>query len=241
VQISNNTGNSIQGDIKIMKIAVVHGQNHKGSTYHITHMLLDNLNCTKEDVSEFYVNGISDCVGCFQCVMKGEDTCPHRSQIEEMIRAIEEANVIIIDSPTYVLNVSGQLKTFFDHMGYCWISHRPYPTMKQKIGVAISTTAGAGAKGTTKLIASQMFWWSVGKTYQLPVTVAAMNWDQMSAKRKAKAERKTSNIAKAIQCKLGHVKPGIKARFMFSMMKQMHKGMDYSPVDMKYWKEKGWI
>lgn len=224
-----------------MKVAVIHGQQHKGNTYHVTWMLLTKLNITKEDISEFYVNGIDNCVGCFQCVMKGEHRCPHRSQIDEMIKAIEEADVIIIDSPTYVLNVSGQLKTFFDHMGYRWISHRPYPTMKHKIGVAISTTAGAGAKKTTKMIASQMFWWSVGKTYQLPVTVAAMNWEQMSTKRKEKAERKASDIARAIRRKIGHVKPGIKARFMFFIMKQMHKGMDYSPVDKNYWKENGWI
>ncbi|SHO51537.1 flavodoxin family protein [Anaerocolumna xylanovorans] len=224
-----------------MKIAVVHGQLHKGSTYHITRMLLEKLNCVKEDVSEFYVNGIGDCVGCFQCIMKGEDTCPHRRQTEDIIKALEEADIIVIDSPTYVLSVSGQLKTFLDHMGYRWISHRPYPSMKQKIGVAISTTAGAGARKTTKFIASQMSWWAVGKTYQLPVTVSAMNWEQVNAKRKVQAERKAANIAKAIRHKSGHVKPGIKARFMFFLMKQMHKGMDYNPVDMNYWKEKGWI
>lgn len=224
-----------------MKIVVVHGQTHKGSTYHITQMLLDKLSCDKKDVLEFYVNDIGDCVGCFQCVMKGEDTCPHRCQTEKIIKAIEEADLIIIDSPTYVLNISGQLKTFFDHMGYRWISHRPHPSMKNKIGVAISTTAGTGAKQTTKLIVSQMFWWSVGKTYQMPVTVAAMNWNQMTDKRKLKVEKKATKTAKAIQNKLGHVRPGIKARFMFFLMKQMHKGMDYSPVDMNYWKDKGWI
>jgi len=48
------------------------------------------------------------------------------------------------------MEMSGQLKTFFDHMAYRWISHRPHPSMKNKIGVAISTTAGAGAKGPQK-------------------------------------------------------------------------------------------
>jgi len=224
-----------------MKIAVIHGQSHKGSTYHITHMLLDHLNCAKEEISEFYVNGIGSCVGCYQCIMKGEDTCPHRSQIGTLIAALEESDVIIIDSPTYVLSMSGQLKTFFDHMGYRYISHRPHPSMKGKIGVAISTTAGAGARKTTKMIASQMFWWSVGKTYQLPVTVAAMSWNQVSEKIKAKTEQRTARLAKAVQHKLGYVRPGIKARFMFFIMKQVHKGMDYSPLDMEYWKIQGWI
>lgn len=36
-----------------MKAAVVHGQAHKGSTYHLTHMLLERLNCEKTDISEF--------------------------------------------------------------------------------------------------------------------------------------------------------------------------------------------
>jgi multimeric flavodoxin WrbA len=224
-----------------MKIAVIHGQLHKGSTYHVTQMLLDKLSCANEDISEFYVNHIDFCVGCFQCIMKGEDTCPHRSQIEDMITALEDADMIIMDSPTYVLSMSGQLKTFFDHMGYRYISHRPHPSMKKKIGVAISTTAGAGANKTTKLIASQMFWWSIGKIYRLPVTSAAMNWNQMSEQRKVKAEMKAAKLAKAIAKKLGRVKPGMKARFMFSIMKQMHKGMDYSPLDMKFWKEQGWI
>lgn len=126
-------------------------------------------------------------------------------------------------------------------MGYRWVTHRPYPSMRQKIGVAISTTAGAGAKKTTKMIASQMFWWTVGKTYQLPVTVAAMNWNEISEKRRANVEKKTSHIAKAICRKSGHVKPGIKSRLLFFMMTQMHKGMDYSPADSSYWKENGWI
>ena len=224
-----------------MKITVIHGQQHKGSTYHITQMLLDKLNYVQEDLIEFYVNNISDCVGCFQCFMKGENSCPHRSQIEDIINAIEEADLIVIDSPTYVFSVSGQLKTFFDHMGYRWISHRPHPSMNHKIGVAISTTAGSGAKKTTKMIASQMFWWSVGKTYQLPITVAAMNWDEMSRARKEKAAKKASQIAKSIHSNLGHVKPGLKGRFMFFIMKQMHKGMDYNPLEVSYWKEQGWI
>lgn len=224
-----------------MKIVVVHGQQHKGNTYHITTMLLDQLNCTKKDILEFYVNDLKHCSGCFQCIMKGENTCPHRSQTENVIVALEEADVIIIDSPTYVLSVSGQLKTFFDHMGYRWISHRPHPSMKQKIGIAISTTAGTGAKKTTKMIASQMFWWSVGKIYQFPVTVAAMNWEQVSEKRKATAQKKAIKISKKIERKLGYVKPGLKARIMFFIMKQMHKGMDYSPLDKNHWQEQGWI
>ena len=66
-------------------------------------------------------------------------------------------------------------------------------------------------KKVTKLISSQMFWWSVGRIYQLPMAVAE------------------------------HIKPGIRTQFIFNLMKGMHKKMNYNPVDSYYWKDQGWI
>lgn len=224
-----------------MKVAVVHGQAHKGSTYYLTQMLLDKLKSNSEDISEFYVNGIEDCIGCFQCIMKDENICPHRSQIKEIIQGIEEADVIVIDSPTYVFSMSGQLKTFFDHMGYRWMSHRPHASMNKKIGIAISSAAGAGASKTTKQIASQLFWWGVGKTYKIPFTVSAMGWDEVNDKIKEKADKKMTKIADVILHQVDCVKPGLKSKLMFLIMKQMQKGMGYNQVDVKHWKDNGWI
>ena len=39
-----------------MKITIIHGQNHKGSTYHIAKMLADKLD---GEVTEFFCPGIS--------------------------------------------------------------------------------------------------------------------------------------------------------------------------------------
>lgn len=39
-----------------MKVAVINGQSHHGNTYQVTHLLLDKLNCTAEEVKEFDVN-----------------------------------------------------------------------------------------------------------------------------------------------------------------------------------------
>ena len=49
-------------------------------------------------------------------------------------------------TPPTVPSMTGQLKTFLDHMGYRWLPHRPHPQMFRKIGLAVSTAAGAGAK-----------------------------------------------------------------------------------------------
>lgn len=224
-----------------MKIAVVHGQAHKGSTYHLTHMLLDRFNGEETDVLEFYVNDLGNCTGCFTCIRKDEKHCPHRKQTAPVIEAIEAADIIIMDSPNYVMGMSGQLKTFCDHMGYRWMSHRPHSSMRDKIGVAVSTAAGAGALKVTKDICSQFFWWNVGKTYCLPFIAAASSWNEVKPGKRIKMEKAVDKLAKKINRKTGKVKPGIKSRLYFFIMKGMHKNMSYNPVDSAYWKNQGWI
>ncbi len=54
-----------------MNIVIIHGQNHKGSTYHIVKMLSDKLHGS---VTEFFLprDFGSFCVGCTSCFMKSE-------------------------------------------------------------------------------------------------------------------------------------------------------------------------
>ena len=66
-----------------MKIAVLHGQKHHGSTWNATRLLLDQLGASTCD--EFFVNDIPDCIGCFTCVLNDEEKCPHRSLIKPII------------------------------------------------------------------------------------------------------------------------------------------------------------
>lgn len=57
-----------------MKIAVINGQNHKGSTYHIGKQVADKLG---GEVTEFFLpRDFGDfCVGCTQCFLKSETLC----------------------------------------------------------------------------------------------------------------------------------------------------------------------
>lgn len=224
-----------------MKVAVIHGQAHQGSTYNVTRSLLDELNCEESDIWEFRINGMGQCVGCFQCILKDEEKCPHREQVEPIIRAMEEADVIVVESPNYVMGMTGQLKSFFDHLGYRWMAHRPNGEMRKKIAVAISTTAGSGAKKATKDIATQFMWLATGKIYQLPFVVQASSWDGVKEDKKEQIQKKTLALAKKINRKTGKVNPSLKVRFYFFIMKQMQKSVGYNPVDVAWWKSNGWI
>lgn len=224
-----------------MKVVVIHGQSHKGSTYHITKLLVDELVKDKCEVLEFQTNDIKPCVGCFSCFIKDEKLCPQRSAVAPIIESIEQSDIIIVESPNYCMGMSGQLKTFFDHMGYRWITHRPHPSMKNKTGVAISTTAGVGASKTTKSIKQQMFWWGVAKIYRISVTVASFNWDEIKHNKKAVIIKRVKKVARKISKTADNVKPGIKWRFLFNLMKAQQKGATWNSIDQKHWKDNGWI
>lgn len=223
-----------------MKIVVVHGQSHKKNTYKVTQFLIKQLNCSEEDIVEFNVNKISHCCGCTKCIMENECLCPHYEQISPIITSIDEAEVIIFDSPNYCMGMTGQMKSFCDHLAYRWMSHRPVD-MRSKIGVAISTTAGVGASKATRQIAEQMIWWSVGKVYQIPFTIGAFSIEEVEQNKLQKLDKKINKIAKNINKRAGNSKPCFKTRFYFKVMTMMHKKMPWSQIETDYWKSQRWI
>lgn len=224
-----------------MKIVVLHGQSHKGNTYHLTKLFIDELVKDTDEVLEFQVNGVKSCIGCYLCITKDERLCPQRPFVGPIIEAIEQSDIIIAESPNYCMGMTGQLKTFFDHMAYRWMSHRPHPSMNNKIGIAISTTAGMGAVKAAKSITQQMFWWSVAKSYRISSTVAAFSWDEVKPDKKATITKKVKKLAKKISKNAGKVRPGVKSRFMFSMMRSMQKNSAWNPTDHKHWEDNSWI
>ena len=179
-----------------MYVVMIHGQNHKGSTYHIGKELAEKLGgCTKE----FFLPRDFDrfCVGCTQCFMKDEKCCPHISALEPITKAMDEAEVIILISPVYVYHATGAMKAFLDHYGYRWMVHRPEESMFWKQGVCISTAAGAGMKSTSKDMADSLFFWGVPKIYKYGVAVATTSWSRVSEEKKARIDKAMTKMAEA--------------------------------------------
>lgn len=221
-----------------MKITVIHGQNHKGSTYNIAKNLCDKLG---GEVKEFFLPKDFDkfCIGCTNCFTKSEKLCPHYKQLDPITQAIDEADVLIFASPVYVYHATGAMKAFLDHYGYRWIVHRPEEKMFSKQAVCISTAAGAGMKSTNKDMADSMFFWGVAKTYKIGMAVYETSFDRVSNKVKIKIDSKTTAIADKIKKNLGKAKPNIKTKAFFNIMRMMQKN-GWCEVDKSYWSQKGW-
>lgn len=226
-----------------MKITVLHGQQHKGSTYNITRLFLNKLAGADTEVVEFFMPQATppSCVGCCNCFIKGELHCPHAEMVQPVVKAIEEADLVILASPCYVLGMTGQLKTFLDHMGYRWLPHRPHPQMFRKIGLAVSTAAGAGAKKVTTDLRRHFFYWGIPKSYGYAKNIGATNWEMVPDKKKARIEKEVTRLAAKILKKHGRVKPGLKTKVIFKLMGLMQKSSNRNPTDREHWAKNGWL
>lgn len=221
-----------------MKITIIHAQSHKGSTYHIAHSLAQKLDgeiteiFLPKDFGEF-------CIGCTACFCSSETKCPHYEKLYPITNAIDEADVLILASPVYVYHTTGAMKSLLDHYGWRWMVHRPEEKMFSKQAVCISTAAGAGMKNTNRDMSDSAFWWGIAKIYKYGVAVAETSWERVSDRKKQRIEKKTSSLAKKIKKKQGHIKPSLKTRLFFSVMRHIQK-RGWNKADMDYWKEKGW-
>lgn len=61
-----------------MKIVVLHGQSHKGSTYNITKLFIENISDDDTELVEFFMPKDTPpfCLGCFNCFEKGRTIVP---------------------------------------------------------------------------------------------------------------------------------------------------------------------
>ncbi len=230
-----------------MKITVVNGNTRHGSTWHCMDIIRQALSHSGHlEVTEFSLPRDMPhfCRGCFSCFVNGEQTCPHAQSVQPIAAALLDADLIILTSPVYALDVSGQLKALLDHLCYLWMPHRPDPKMFCKVGLAVTTTAGAGLGHTAKTMRNSLKFWGCGRVLSCKMPVSALKWSDVSDQKKAQVEKEAARLAKRIS---GYVKKADTMRapllrsFLFWAVKSMMRKNDWNPLDRKHWEDHGWI
>ncbi|KLE16858.1 NAD(P)H-dependent oxidoreductase [Clostridium sp. C8] len=218
-----------------MRCTVIHGSPRRGNTWEVLNIAKDEMRKYGEfefkDI-ELGKENIPHCNGCFLCIYKGEDKCPHREKINYIVKEIEDSDFIIITSPTYSMQVSGLLKTFIDHMSYNF--HRP--KFFKKKALVITTTAGAGHKASSKYIRDILYYWGFNFVEIMPIAYRAM---VLSNKNVEKIKDISSRFSKNILSEKLN-KPKIKYIFMYNLWRRFgEEPLEYGDADHRYWKNSG--
>ena len=224
-----------------MKITMIHGQNHKGSTYNIGRLLADKL-AKEDEITEFFLPRDLNhfCMGCYQCI-EDDTKCPYYTEKRIITDSMEKSDLLIFTTPNYCMGPSASMKALLDLMFTYWMTHRPREWMFRKKAAVICTAAGGGNRQAIKGVTKSLLFWGVPYIKSYGINVQAMNWADVKENTKIKIEKDMVKLAQ----KLTHVerpRVDIKTKFIFFMMAKMHKaGWDASPIERQYWSERGWF
>ena len=224
-----------------MKIVMIHGQNHKGSTYNIGRMIANKIG-DEDNIVEFFLPKDLDhfCLGCYTCI-EDDTKCPFYEEKNKIMTAVESADVLIFTTPTYCMRASAPMKSFIDLTFNYWMIHKPRKCMFSKRAIVVSTAAGIGTKTAIKDITNTLLYWGVPSVMTYGISVQAMNWDGVSDKKKQKIEKDTTKIAAKV-LKRKRAKAGIKTKALFVMMRMMQKkGWGSGEAEKMYWEQNGWL
>ena len=124
-----------------MRIFAIVGTPHNGNTRAITDLFLDEFRAGGAEIDELVLprDFGETCLGCANCILHGEDKCPHYGKTAPIVERMEKADLIILATPVFVGSCTGALKELLDHFAYMWLVHRPKEVMFGKTGLIITS------------------------------------------------------------------------------------------------------
>ena len=146
-----------------MDITIIHGQNHKGSSYHMGKAFLEKLSGSNQ-VHEFFLPRDLNffCKGCYRC-LENDENCPYFKEKSILEKAMKKSDLLIFTTPTYCMSLSAPLKSFFDLFFTNWMPHKPKACMFGKQAVIFSTAAGKGTKNALKEVKKNLHHWGISQ------------------------------------------------------------------------------
>jgi len=129
-----------------MKVMCINGSPRRnGSCVILLEAILDGMRVALDTVTFCHLGekDIRYCSGCKVCYCVG--TCPQTDDVAAILASLAEADLIIVASPSYWGDVTGQLKVFFDRNTPYADTNPHLDRMKippGKFGVSVAVRAG---------------------------------------------------------------------------------------------------
>ena len=125
-----------------MKVIAINGSPRKDWS---THVLLDNcLRGAEEAGAETELINLYDvnykgCTSCFACKRKGTlvNQCVVKDEMEPILQKICECDALVLGSPVYMENVTGEMRSFWERLLFPYMSYELKPShFNKKINTA---------------------------------------------------------------------------------------------------------
>ena len=130
-----------------MKIMAFNGSARKdGNTAILINYVLKELQQEGIETELFQLAGqkIQGCMACYKCFENKDRQCVFKDDIlNTCVEKMDEADGIILGSPTYFTDVSTEMKALIDRTGY--VIRNNGDLLRRKVGAAVVTAARGGS------------------------------------------------------------------------------------------------
>lgn len=137
------------------KIIIIDGGPRK--TFNTASMLKSFADGVKSVSSEVEVKTVrlydldyKGCMSCMACKVKGRasNVCKFRDELTPVLEDIADADGLVLGSPIYFGDVTGQMRTFLERLAFPWLSYNDYSlTAPKKMPVLLVETMNGTPEG----------------------------------------------------------------------------------------------
>jgi multimeric flavodoxin WrbA len=130
-----------------MKVIAFNGSPHKdGNTYRLIRHVLDAVENAGIETEIVQIGGkqIHPCLACGKCLEKKDRRCIQaKDMVNECIEKMQQADAIVIGTPTYFAGVTPEIKAFMDRAFL--VGKANDDMFRQKLGAAVAAERRSGA------------------------------------------------------------------------------------------------
>jgi len=181
-----------------MNVTIIYGTIRKASTYNCVQLLLNNIKLNIDiKVTEFFLpkDLPYSCRECHSCLINLENTCSHFNDSNYIITSLYESDLIILACPVFKCDISSNMKLLLDNLSYKSVQNKTNSFMSKKIGLVMSTTAGAGLFYTTETLKKNLAFWGINNIFKFSSTIYEINWKDVNLTTKKKIQKKLFNLS----------------------------------------------
>ena len=94
-------------------------------------------------IVRLYDMGYKGCISCLACKIKGKasNVCKFKDALTPVLEEIAQADGLVLGSPIYFGDVTGQMRTFLERLAFPWLSYNDYSmTAPKKMPVLLIET-----------------------------------------------------------------------------------------------------
>ena len=184
-----------------MNVTIIYDTTKKATTYNCVQLLLNNLRLTMTiHVTEFFLpKDLPSFCGSFPShTINSENILLHWNSTSYITDSLDNSDLIILACPVSECDITTNMKLLLNHLYYKSIENNTSSFMKNKIGLVISTAAGAGLFHSTKTLKRNLNFWGIHNICEFSKTFYELNWDYVTFKKKLQINKKIFKLSNKI-------------------------------------------